>query len=210
MNKQKFFNYKFSEKNYKDNFFVNSTNKDALYILNDELFDQNIFLFGPDKSGKTHLSNIWKEKNNALTYSGNFNKIIRSNRNIVIENVLKKISEEEIFHIINHCKLFNLKILTTSSIELNDYIFSLNDLYSRLRSFYYLKINLPDDEMCKILLTKLFDEKQIIVKNKEIFDFIFNRVNRTYKDIFFIVEKIDKLSLQKKKQLTIPLIREIL
>ena len=64
--------------------------------------------------------------------------------------------------------------------------------------------------MCKMLMTKLFSEKQIIIKNKEIFDYIFNRVNRTYADIYFLVEKLDKLSLEKKRQLTIPLIREII
>ena len=64
--------------------------------------------------------------------------------------------------------------------------------------------------MCKIFLTKLFYEKQIIIKNKEIFDYIFLRVNRTYYDIYIIVEKLDKLSLEKKRQLTIPLIKEIL
>ena len=83
-------------------------------------------------------------------------------------------------------------------------------MYSRLKAFYYLEIKFPNDEMCKMLMTKLFSEKQIIIKNKEIFDYIFNRVDRTYLAIFNLVEKIDKLSLQKKKQLTIPLIREII
>ena len=64
--------------------------------------------------------------------------------------------------------------------------------------------------MCKMLMTKLFSDKQIIIKNKEIFDFIFNRVNRTYNDIYKFIEKIDSLSLEKKRQLTIPLIKEIL
>ena len=83
-------------------------------------------------------------------------------------------------------------------------------MYSRLREFFYLEIKNPDDEMCKIFMTKLFSDKQIIIKNKEIFKYIFNRVNRSYNDIYLLVEKIDKLSLDKKRQLTIPLIKEIL
>ena len=39
---------------------------------------------------------------------------------------------------------------------------------------------------------------------------IFVRANRTYYDIYLLVEKIDKLSLEKKRELTIPLIKEIL
>ena len=59
-------------------------------------------------------------------------------------------------------------------------------------------------------MTKLFYEKQIIIKNNEIFNFIFNRVNRTYSEIYSVINKLDVLSLEKKKQLTIPLIKEIL
>ena len=64
--------------------------------------------------------------------------------------------------------------------------------------------------MCKMLMVKLFSDKQIIIKNQEIFDFIFKRLNRTYLDISNFVERLDRLSLEKKRQLTIPLIKEII
>ena len=64
--------------------------------------------------------------------------------------------------------------------------------------------------MCKMLMVKLFSDKQIIIKNQEIFDFIFKRLNRTYLDICNFVERLDRLSLEKKRQLTIPLIKEII
>ena len=97
-----------------------------------------------------------------------------------------------------------------SSADINTYDFKFRDLYSRLREFMYLEIKAPDDEMCKMLMVKLFSDKQIIIKNEEIFDFIFKRLNRTYLDIYIFVDKLDKLSLEKKRQLTIPLIKEII
>ena len=207
---QKFFNYHFSTNNNKENFFVNQTNRQAFDIVIDNNFDQNIFLFAPKKSGKSHLLSIWKEKNNALFFENNFTEIIKLNKNIAIDDIFKNCSEEDAFHLINHCKIYDLKIFVTSSVDLKDFEFKFKDLQSRLRSFYYLKINIPDDEMCKMLMTKLFLDKQIIIKHKEIFDFIFKRIDRTYVDIYSFVEKIDKLSLEKKRQLTIPLIKEIL
>ena len=210
MSDQIYFNYQFTENNDKENFFVNITNQDAYNAIISKSLDQNIFLFGPEKSGKSHILNIWKNNNDAIFFSDNFRYIIETKRNVALDNIFENKSEEEIFHIINHCKIHNLKILVTSSIHLVKCDKVLPDLYSRLRSFYHTKINQPDDEMCKIILTKLFYEKQIIVKNKEIFDFIFNRVTRTYNNIYMLVEKIDKLSLEKKRQLTIPLIKEIL
>ena len=211
MTVQNFFNYQFNNNyNNKDDYFVNSTNLNAYNLLTKNNFDQNIFLFGPKKSGKSHLLNIWKKNNKAIIFNNNFNEIINFKKNIAIDNVFINKSEEEIFHIINHCNTFNLKILITSSIDILNYKYLLPDLISRLKSFYHIKIDQPDEEMCKIFLTKLFYEKQIIIKNKEIFDYIFLRVNRTYYDIYIIVEKLDKLSLEKKRQLTIPLIKEIL
>lgn len=210
MSIQKTFNYQFLSKKDRENYFVNHTNQDAydFTIIND--FDQNIFLFGPKKSGKSHLANLWQQINNAIIYDQNFSKIIETKQNIVVDDMLGTSSEEDLFHLINHCKLNNLKMYFTSSIDIKTYQFKFNDLYSRLREFYYLEIKTPDDEMCKIFLVKLFADKQIIIKNKEIFEFIFNRVRRTYFDLYIFVEKIDKLSLEKKRQLTIPLIKEII
>jgi len=210
MSYQKVFNYQFLLKKDYENFFVNQTNQKAYDFTILDNFDQNIFLFGPKKSGKSHLVNLWKEKNNAISYNKNLSKVISENKNVVIDDVLDISTEEDLFHLINHCKLNNLKIYFTSSIDINSYEFKFRDLYSRLREFYFLEINTPDDEMCKMFMVKLFSDKQIIIKNKEIFDFIFNRVTRTYLDIYIFVEKLDKLSLEKKRQLTIPLIKEII
>ena len=210
MSYQKVFNYQFLLKKDYENYFVNQTNQKAYDFTILDNFDQNIFLFGPKKSGKSHLVNLWKEKNNAVSYNKNFSKVINDNKNVVIDDVLDISTEEDLFHLINHCKLNNLKIYFTSSIDINSYEFKFRDLYSRLREFYFLEINTPDDEMCKMFMVKLFSDKQIIIKNKEIFDFIFNRVTRTYLDIYIFVEKLDRLSLAKKRQLTIPLIKEII
>ena len=210
MTYQKIFNYKFSSKNNHENYFVNQTNQKAYDLTNLDQFNQNIFLFGPKKSGKSYLASLWKDKNNAISFNNNFSTIIDSKKNIVIDDVLGKVSEENLFHLINHCKLNNLKIYFVSSLDLNTYDFKFRDLYSRLREFIYLEIKAPDDEMCKMLLVKLFYDKQIIIKNKEIFDFIFKRLNRTYLDIYIFVERLDRLSLEKKRQLTIPLIKEII
>jgi chromosomal replication initiation ATPase DnaA len=210
MSIQKFFHYNFSIKNDESNFFVNKTNKKVFDISTLTNFNQNIFLYGPRKSGKTHLINIWKEKNKAVIYNNNFSELIKTKKNIGIDDALSLVSEEKLFHLINHCKLFNLKMYLTSTSDLSTFKFKYKDLYSRLREFYFLEFKIPDEEMCKMLMTKLFSEKQIIIKNKEIFDFIFNRINRSYYDVYLFVKKIDSLSLEKKRQLTIPLIKEIL
>jgi len=156
------------------------------------------------------LINMWVKKNNAILYKSNLKDIIDLKKNVAIDNLFVKIEEENIFHIINHCKNENLKILITSNLDINEYNFKLTDLESRLKTFYHVSILNPDDEMVKIILTKLLYEKQFIIKNPEIFDFLVKRIERSYQSIYNIVNRLDKFSLQKKRQLTIPLIKEIL
>jgi len=210
MTHQDYFNYNLKEIRDSSNFFVNSTNLNSYNIVINNNTIKNIFLKAPNKSGKSHLINMWVKNNNAILYKSNLKDIIDFKKNVAIDNLFAKIEEENIFHIINHCKNENLKILITSNLDINEYNFKLTDLESRLKTFYHVSILNPDDEMVKIILTKLLYEKQFIIKNPEIFDFLVKRIERSYQSIYNIVNKLDKFSLQKKRQLTIPLIKEIL
>ena len=208
MNKQKIINYTFNDNINDSNFFVNETNFDAFNrLINQEsLFS---FLYGPKKSGKSFLAHIWKNKHNANKLSNNFEEIIKKKDNILIDD-LHSFDQEIIFHLVNYCILNNLKILITSPFKINDINFQFNDLPSRLKTFSFLEINNPDDEMLITVLTKLLLDKQFIVNSNDIFEYILRRVDRSYKGIYDIVDKLDVLSLEKKRQLTIPLIKEIL
>ena len=209
MIKQKSFNYKFNDnKDNELNFFVNKTN---YYAFNALINNETIcsFLYGPKKSGKSYLSKIWLKKNNAIEFNNNYELVLNLNNNILIDNLIFY-DQEKIFHIVNNCFLNNLKILITSDIKINAIDFKFNDLSSRLKTFSNLEINQPNDEMLLAILTKLLVEKQFIIKSNEIFEYILRRVDRSYEGINEIVKKLDILSLEKKRQLTIPLIKEIL
>jgi len=208
MSKQKSFNYKFINNHNELNFFVNNTNSYAFNAIINS--DSNFsFLFGPKKSGKSYLAHIWLKKNNAIKYNDNDELILNQKKNILIDNLLFY-NEEKIFHIVNNCILNNLKILITSNNKLNDLKFKYKDLSSRLKTFSYLEINQPNDEMLLTILTKLLIDKQFVINSNEIFEYILRRVDRTYQGINEIVNRLDILSLEKKRQLTIPLIKEIL
>ena len=118
MNKQISFNYKFVEDNNEHNYFVNTTN---VYAFNGLFkFDNNLlFLYGPRKSGKTYLSQIWLKKNNAIEFENNFEILLNSKHNILIDD-LSFSNEENIFHIVNNSILNNTKILITSNKKIQD------------------------------------------------------------------------------------------
>tara|TARA_Y100000768_G_scaffold357846_1_gene313211 strand:- start:278 stop:907 length:630 start_codon:yes stop_codon:yes gene_type:complete len=209
MNIQKIFKFNFNNSKDNPDIFVNKTNIGAYEGITGKE-NNHIFLYGPQKSGKSLFASIWLEMNEGVKYSNNFEYLIRNNHNILIDNNYKYYPEENIFHLINHAMLNNKKILITSNLNINEINFSLKDLVSRLKTFTYLKIDNPDDDMLLNILTKLFLEKQFVINSHEIFQYIIKNANRTYKDIYEIVKKLDTLSIEKKRQLTIPLIKEIL
>jgi len=208
---QSYFNYNLKPGLAIDDFFVSTSNKKAYnFILNKKIDNQKILLIGPNKSGKTHLGKIWQKNNNAISYENNFEIILNYKKNIFIDDFFKNINEEQIFHLINHCSINKLTILLTSKKEVFEHNFLLKDLVSRLKTFNLLRIDLPDDDLIINLIIKLLHDKQIIIKNEEIFHYILKRIERSYEDIFLLIENIDKLSLEKKRELTIPLINKLL
>ena len=209
MNRQKFFKFNFRNDNELSDFYVNETNIEAYKGVTNQN-NKHILLVGPNKSGKSYLANLWCIKNKGIKLKDNLDYIINNNMNTFIDNIDMGFDEEELFFVINHSIVNGLRILVTTRSNINEINFSLKDLISRLHTFAFLRINQPDDDMLINVLTKLFVEKQFIVNSKDVFQFIIKNTNRSYDNMFNIVKKLDILSLEKKRELTIPLIKEIL
>ena len=209
---QKIFDFNINENYGNDDFFVSNSNLLAhKVLLNTANPEKYIYLKGPAKSGKTHIGQIWQKINNAILFNYNdYNVILDQKKNVFVDNFSLNIDEEKLFHLINHCYINNLNILITSELSSAEQKFKLSDLSSRLRTFYLAEIFNPDDELLNNLLIKLLHDRQIHINNDEIFSFITKRIARTYLSIYNFVDRIDKLSLSKKKKITIPLIKELL
>ena len=173
---------------------------------------------GPSFSGKTHLSKILIKNigsNESLYIDRDYKKIIEkagSSNLIVIENidkVLEDKSEEDLFHIINFTKENDKKLLMTSCKSISNIEFKLEDLKSRLNAVIEAKIMQPDDELMKLVLIKIFNDKQLLI-NPNVIDFLRSRLERSYKSINDFIEKIDKFSLEKGKKITIALINDLI
>ena len=102
MIKQKSFNYQFNDDINEYNFFVNNTN---FYAFNGLINDNSnlFFLYGPNKSGKSFLGQIWLKKYSAIKYKNNFELIINNKCNILIDDLLT-FDQETIFHIVNNLR----------------------------------------------------------------------------------------------------------
>jgi len=85
----------------------------------------------------------------------------------------------------------------------------LNDLKSRFDNFIDVGINLPTDDLIRVVLTKNFSDKQVKIEAK-LLEYILKNINRSYEDIFDLIDKLDTLSLSTGKSININLIKKVL
>ena len=208
------FNY---EKNLKsDDFFTSTSNKHVYNFLNSwPKWEKNfINLIGEKFSGKSHLINIFLEKNkgikiNSDDISNDFLQKIKIYENIIVEDLTKKINENLLFTLINIIDQDNKYLIVTSTIPIVDFKFKLNDLNSRATNFILSQIEKPGDDLIYALILKNLSDRQISIDQKLI-EFIIKRIDRTYGKISDFIYKIDEISLKRKKPIDFKIIKEAL
>ena len=205
-----------SHDNFKsEDYFVSPSNIDAVNLIN--LFpawhNNGIIITGGEKSGKTHLGYIWKERSNANFFDFkekiSLNKI-DTKKNNIFDNfqMIKNENEKDFFQIYNDIINSNHYIIflisSSSPVQLK-----LNDLKSRFTSLTKVSINPPDDQLIQAILLKFFHDNQISI-TPDVVSFIVSRVNRDYKEIHLFLDKINKLSLEYKRKISIPFLNKFL
>ena len=108
-------------------------------------------------------------------------------------------------------KSFASDKISTSSIEtsINKVDLKLDDLKSRINSFVFIGIELPTDDLLKVIITKTLSDKQIIISPK-LTDYIINNVERSYEKMVKFIKDLDELSLSTGKSININLIKKVL
>ena len=198
------------------NFYVSSSNKYAFDIINSwpKWLKRTVNLYGEQYSGKSHLSKIFETKTTCLNIESiNFtNEILlkfKTKQALIIENFNFNIPEKLLYSLINIVEQENKYLLITSLKPINKFDFKLKDLNSRINNCLFVEIGAPDDELIYALIVKNFSDRQINI-DKKIIEYIIKRINRSYKDIFLFIYKVDQLSLQKGKPINLSIIKKIL
>ena len=94
-------------------------------------------------------------------------------------------------------------------MPINKFQCEFQDLKSRIDSFLFIGIDLPTDDLLKVIISKTLSDKQISV-NPKISDFIINNVERSYEKMFKFLKEVDELSLSTGKSININLIKKVL
>ena len=211
------FKFPFKTKYYEQDFYVSSNNFSAYRLIESwpNWPGKWVNIFGPKGCGKTHLSNILKKKissvkiiqakdiDNEKTF--NLDKLDC----LIIDSFEQNIDEKLLYSILNQSKQQNIYIVINSYLPLKDLEYQLQDLHSRAKSFVNLGIELPTDDLLRVIITKYFSDKQIEISPK-ISEFIIKNIERSYEKVFKFIKEIDDLSLSSGKSININLIKKVL
>ena len=205
------------DKNFKnEDFYLSKSNKHVFDFLNIwPKWERNfVNVSGEKLSGKTHLINIFLQKNKGIKFEGKSLqtddlKKIKIYENIVIENLSSEVNEKLLYSLFNLIEQDNKFIIITSTKPIVNIPFDLKDLKSRAKNFILLNIEKPDDELIFAIILKNLSDRQISLDDKFI-GFIIKRIERSYSKIYDFIYKIDQLSLKKKKSIDFKIIKEVL
>ncbi len=214
---QLIFKFPFAKKYYEQDFFVATNNFSAFKLIESwpNWPGKWLNIFGDSGSGKTHLSKILGKKINKIKLINAKdinNNIIQDLNNIeclIIDNFNKNIEEKLFYSILNQSKQLENFILINSILTIKNLKFKLEDLQSRVNSFLHIGIELPTDDLLKVIISKTFSDKQISF-NPNILNFIINNIDRSYEKTFKFLKDVDELSLSTGKSININLIKKVL
>lgn len=184
--------YSFHQDYAAENFFITPANEEAFRLIQNQNWGTapGLYLYGEKGCGKTHLSHLFKGK--------------------VIEDVEQYLSHEsDLFHLLNRYKEEGEKVLCTGHASPEEIGFKTRDVVSRLKGMLQVKIHAPDEELIKLLLSKQCADRQLKVA-ADVINYLASRIERSYGAIAECISKLDAYALAERRDITIPLARQIL
>ena len=209
-----------------EGFFTSRENSHLLSLLKDSDFLDDLFIYGTKESGKTFLlqaiCNSYSSVSKLSLYIPlkkvmNYGvEIFESLENIDlicidgIEEVISKIEwEKAIFNLINKALISETRLILTSSKDLKSLNFSLPDLESRIRKIQSYELYPINDKDILDALKYISKLTSINLGDKEA-RYLVTYSQRNISNLVHILESLDQLSMEMKRKITIPLIKEVI
>ena len=131
------------EQNFKNlDFYVTKSNAHVFNLINSWQATNEKFLniSGEKFCGKSHLINIFLEKNKGLKINSDelnnhYLKKMKFYKNVIIEDLTSNINEQLFYSLINIVEAENKSLIVTSDVSIVEMNFKLPDLKSRSKNF---------------------------------------------------------------------------
>lgn len=212
-----------------DNFYITEQNRQLVSTIQnwDNWPESFIYLFGPIKSGCSHLLQaacqqaaeqnrlaLYLPMQELLSYPANEMLDGLEALDLVCIDDIHLISgnakwEEGIFHLYNKIKTSQARLLIAAHQVPAQLDLSLADLSSRLHWGLTYKIcAYSDDELASLIAHRA--QSRGLIMLDEVAQYVVSRAKRDPSELISILEELDLLSLQSGRKLTIPFIKTAL
>ena len=209
-----------------EGFFTSRENSHLLSLLKDSDFLDDLFIYGTKESGKTFLLQAMCNSYSSMSKSSLYiplKKVMNYGVEIFesletidlicvdgIEDVISKIEwEKAIFNLINKALISGSRIILTSSKDLKSLNFLLPDLESRIRKIQSYELHPINDKDIFDALKYISKLTSINLGDKEA-KYLVTYSQRNISNLVQILESLDQLSMEMKRKITIPLIKEVI
>ena len=178
-----------------------------------------LVLVGPAGCGKTHLASLWQSNSHAawvdLATVGieQAAALTAGGTPILVEDCDRVLDETQaerrLLQLYNLAKAGGSRLLLTARRPPSQWRLELPDLESRLNSAMVVAIEPADDELLRSVAAKLFEDKQIGVR-EEVVAYLLARCERTVASVAQAVETLNTVSKERQRPITVPMAREVL
>jgi chromosomal replication initiation ATPase DnaA len=117
--------------------------------------------------------------------------------------------EPALFHLMNAVKARGGHLLLTARTAPDLWGLRVPDLLSRMRLAPSATIEPPDDGLLRAVLVKLFIDRQLVV-DTAVIDALVLRMERSFAAARAVVDRLDRLALERGRRVTRPLVQEAL
>ncbi|MFO1118402.1 MAG: DnaA/Hda family protein [Beijerinckiaceae bacterium] len=167
--------------------------------------DPVLVLTGGAGAGKSHLAAIWARRARAAHAPP---LAIRADaalgefygRNILVEDADRVADERGLFHLFNLVQESRASMLLTAATPPERWGIRLPDLLSRLRRAPLVEIGMPDDELVRAVLVKLFVDRQLAV-DASVIEYIAQRIDRSLDAARDFVRVLDDEALAEGRRI---------
>lgn len=176
-------------------------------------------LYGAPGCGKSHLGQIWRRRAAAAQLTGaelasiDPPAVLASASALLVDDLspadLPPKAEQCLLHLYNLLAERKGHLLLCAVEPPARWPLTLADLRSRLNALPAVAIQQPDDGQLRMLLAKLFSDRQLIVDGDAI-EFALRRIERSFDAARRLAQAVDRAALTAQRRPTLALVREVL
>ena len=224
--KQLTFPWNRSYKSSFKSFYVDPANAQLISSIQTNFSSEDLYIYGIKNSGKTYLlqslCNLYSSNNKSvlflplkevMTYGTEILDSIENMDLVCIDGLEEIVGicewETAVFNLINNSLQSECRIVFTSSMEKGATNFSLPDLDSRVRKLESFELFPVSDDHILDALKHIANLRSINLGDKEA-QYLITYTKRSISDLVQILESLDQLSMEMKRKITIPLIKDLL